>query len=254
MEQLRKPLQGIGNIIRFNWHFYLLSASMVLLLFLMERLLHESWFVYTSMLACLVAVITTLSLVVSFYIYDLSSLYKLSWIENLQVSSVEKIINIHAGFDETSALLARRYPQSKLLVLDFYDPTQHTEISIRRARNAYPPFPNTRQVSTTDFALTEQWADRIFVMLSAHEIRNETERIAFFREIQRVLKETGQVVVTEHLRDVPNFLAYTIGFFHFFSRSSWHKTFKAANLKICKEQKITPFISTFILEKNGTTS
>lgn len=254
MEQLRKPLQGIGNIIRFNWHFYLLSAAMVVFLFLLKVGLQESLFVYINSLAYLVTGVTVISLMVSFYIYDLSALYKLSWVDDFRDSSEEQIINIHAGFDETSALLAHKYPQADLLVLDFYDPIQHTEVSIRRARKAYPPFLNTKQVSTTDFALKAKCADRIFIMFSAHEIRNGTGRIAFFREVQRVLKEKGQVVVTEHLRDVPNFLAYTIGFFHFFSGTSWKRTFEAANLKICKEQKITPFITSFILEKNGVSS
>ena len=32
-------------------------------------------------------------------------------------------------------------------------------------------------------------------------------------------------MVTEHLRDLPNFLAYTVGFFHFLSVASWHRPF-----------------------------
>ena len=84
--------------------------------------------------------------------------------------------------------------------------------------------------------------------VSAHEIRDENERVVFFEELKRSLKVNGKIVVTEHLRDVPNFLAYTIGFFHFHSKSSWMRTFRRANLKVLQEAKITPFLTTFVLQ------
>ena len=80
-----------------------------------------------------------------------------------------------------------------------------------------PPFPGTRSINTSNIPLPEDSADKIFVTLSAHEIATDDERIAFFTALKRSLKPAGQIVVTEHLRDLPNFLAYTIGFFHFLS-------------------------------------
>ena len=131
---------------------------------------------------------------------------------------------------------------------------RHTEASIRRARNACRPFPGTRSISTADVPLPDDSADKIFVTLSAHEIRNRGERIAFFKALKRCVKPAGQVVVTEHLRDLPNFLAYTIGFLHFLSAASWNKTFRQAGLAITATRKTTPFITTFVLEKHGTSA
>ena len=200
----------------------------------------------------LIIITNLISLFVSFVIYDLSSLYKFNWLDNVRIGT--KIININAGFDEISTLLRTKYADADLTVLDFYNPTQHTEVSIKRARKAYPPFSNTLQISTTHVPLVDKSADNIFVFLSAHEIRSDDERVAFFEELNRILKPEGQVVVTEHLRDTANFIAYNIGFFHFHSRSTWLKTFGKAGFKVSKEIKITPFISTFILSKNGTAS
>ena len=87
-----------------------------------------------------------------------------------------------------------------------------------------------------------------------NEIRQEAERTVFFKELHRILNPQGQIIVTEHLRDLPNFLAYTIGFFHFIAKHSWFKTFENAQLTLQQELKITPFISTFILDTNGTAS
>jgi ubiquinone/menaquinone biosynthesis C-methylase UbiE len=95
---------------------------------------------------------------------------------------------------------------------------------------------------------------KIFAILSAHEIRNDEERNSFFKELRRALTATGQIIVTEHLRDTANLLAYNIGFFHFHSKKTWLNTFHSAGLSVASEIKITPFITTFILDKNGTAS
>lgn len=254
MDKMRKPFQGVWNIIRFNWQFYVLAFGFVLLILSFRDSFSATNLIVADILLFLIIGSTILSLLVSTYIYDFSNLYKLSWLDNLQHNKHEKTVNINAGFDETSFLLKDKFKDCKLTVLDFYDPTKHTEVSIKRARKAYPPFPNTQQVKTTDLPLQDNSADKIFTILSAHEIRNEEERKSFFQELRRAISPTGQIIVTEHLRDTANFLAYNIGAFHFHSRASWLKAFQSSGLRVTEEIKITPFITTFILDKNGVTS
>lgn len=252
METIRKPFQGVLNIIRFNWHFYVIALGSVFLLgFVAVRLSHLfqnilylfGFLILTSIFASLLA---------SFYIYDFSGLYNFNWIK--KNNSEKVIVNINAGFDETSALLKIKFDYAELLALDFYDPKKHTEISIKRARKAYPAFPDTKQIETSYLKLENNSVDKIFVLFSAHEIRNELERISFFNELNRVLKPSGEIYITEHLRDLPNFLVYTFGFFHFYSKISWFRIFDKTNFKLQQEIKLTPFVSTFILKKNGNTS
>ncbi len=252
---LRKPFQGVGNIIRFNWHFYLLSLFILAALFFAQNVT-KGVFQSLLLLAFVGALITTfVSLLVSYYVYDVSKLYELDWIKDLDLSGETlRIANINAGFDETSILLKDKFKSAELLVFDFYDPTKHTEVSIKRARKAYPPYPNTQAIKTSHIPLQNNSIDAVFAILSAHEIRDEAERITFFQELQRILQANGTIAVTEHLRDTANLLAYNIGFFHFHSKATWLHTFEMAGLKVQKEIKITPFISTFILQKNGTTS
>ncbi len=165
MERIRKPLQGVKNIIRFNWHFYLLSLGLILLTSLLNIFFSGSYLIYGKMLLCSLIIVTTIiSILISFYIYDLSDLYKLQWLDRVAMGTKGQIVNIHSGFDETSILLKEKFPDAELTVLDFYDPLKHTEISIKRARKAYPPFENTISVSTRDLALNDDSADNIFVI------------------------------------------------------------------------------------------
>ena len=250
----RSPLQGVLNIIRFNWHFYVLAVLVFLLLLFSQDYVQPSYRILLQLILLAALATTIISLLVSFYIYDLSALYKLTWLDDVPLAPKAKIANINAGFDETSVLLQNKFPTAELFVLDFYDPIKHTEISLQRARKAYPPFPNTQTVTTTNLPLDENSIDAVFAILAAHEIRNSDERIAFFAELNRVIKPDGQIIVVEHLQDVANFLAYNIGFRHFHSYAIWRKSFSTAGLTLHQELKITPFITVFILKKNGIAS
>ncbi|MEM1357026.1 MAG: class I SAM-dependent methyltransferase [Bacteroidota bacterium] len=247
---MRTAYQGVGNIIRFNWHFYLLALVGVGVGLVVAHWLGGAWWVLGIVIAGGVLLTTLVSLIVSWYIYDRSDLYTLNWLDPYPDAS--SMLNIHAGFDETSALLAEKYPTAQLRVMDFYDPFLHTEVSIQRARRMYPPYPDTEVVNTGALPLVPGSVDVIFVLLSAHEIRNEEERIHFFQQLKQALKLGGEIVITEHLRDGANFLAYTLGFFHFYSRASWLQIFRAAGFDAFRERKITPFLSTFTLVNDGT--
>jgi SAM-dependent methyltransferase len=255
MERIaRKPLQGITNIIRFNWHFYVMAGILLIILSLGLNYLPAFLFTIAFIFLLLTTAALVVSLLISWYVYDYAGIYSLSWLDNLDIGSGEQLVNINAGFDETSLLLRQKYASSTLKVFDFYDPVHHTEISIERARKAYPAYPGTIKISTNNVPLPADSIDYIFLIFAAHEIRDEKERIEFFRQLGTVLKAGGKIIVTEHQRDIPNFIAYTIGFFHFFSPAAWKRTFARADLRIDSSSKLTPFITTFVLTKNGTAS
>ncbi len=206
METVRKPFQGIWNIIRFNWHFYAIALGVVVSLLILVNYSNPVFNSFLFAAGALILVTTTLSLLVSFYVYDLSNFYDFEWIEPDDGEII--VVNINAGFDETSILLKQKFKNARFSTFDFYNPEKHTEISIKRARRAYPPYANTQQIEASNIDLKSNSVDKIFVVLSAHEIRDKMERILFFKELNRIIKPKGQIIIVEHLRDVANFVAY----------------------------------------------
>ena len=247
MERIRKPLQGVTNIVRFNWHFYAIAALASALLFMLSGYISSPYYYYINMAAVLMITVVLSSLLISAYIYDWSGLYTFQWLNKAEIKLAGHTVNINAGFDETSHLLQAKYPHAQISVFDFYDPEKHTEISIKRARKKYPAYPGTLSINTSFVPLVSASADQILITFAAHEIRNHEERIFFFRELKRILKPGGKIIVTEHLRDIPNFVAYTIGFFHFLRKSAWYSTFRASALNVDREIKHTPFVTIFVL-------
>lgn len=250
METVRKPFQGVWNIIRFNRHFFIPALLVILLLVIGIGFARPSMQPYLITAVTLAVTLLFIPLAVSWYVYDASGLYKLNW---ATVPHNSAIVNINAGFDETSTLLQSKFSKARLYVFDFYDAARHTEPSIKRARKAYPPYPGTQLVSISKLPMDDNSTDAVFLFLAAHEIRNSEERIAFFSELKRILKPGGKIYVTEHLRDVPNFLAYNIGFLHFHAKITWQHAFKKSGLAIVQKIKNNPFITTFVITKNGDT-
>jgi hypothetical protein len=252
---IRTPFQGVYNIIRFNWHFYAIAGMSIVTLLILEIILENSagWiFIFLSITIMSTSVI---SLLVSYYIYDASGLYSFIWIKEIVKENPKTIANVHAGFDETSSILKSMFPGSAIKVFDFYDPEKHTELSIERARRAYAPVEETIKITTGELPVAALSTDVIFNIFALHEIRNCSERLEFLKLQANVLTTDGRIIVVEHLRDLPNFLAYNLGFFHFIPEHEWSDNFSSANLSVVKKFKINPFITAFILIKsNGTAS
>lgn len=250
-ELKRKAFQGVWNVVRFNKHFYYIASLAVFLLCVLLCMTQGIWQQLFFVVLIVILSINFISLAVTYYVYDCSRLYQMDYVRGLGNKKKEVIVNINAGFDETSILLDHFFEPQKMHVLDFYDPIKHTEPSIKSARKLYPPPPATVKVSTNALGLADCVADKIFVIFSAHEIRNEQERHTFFKEMKRIMKPNGKIIMIEHLRDSWNFFAYNIGFLHFYSRKTWLKAIQSTELHLKESKKITPFVSMFIIENYG---
>jgi ubiquinone/menaquinone biosynthesis C-methylase UbiE len=246
MEIKRRKFQGVLNILSFNRHFYVFGLIALTFIMLSYLLLNWSsilfWIVILAFLYGLI-----MPLIVSAYIYDFSGYYNFNWLKNFNFidSKGKQILNINAGFDETSFIIKKQFPLSDLKVFDFYNAEKHTEPAIIRARKVSLVYPNTQQIISNNIPLKDNSVDLIFLLSAAHEIRSQAEKIQFLKECHRVCKSTSNVIMIEHLRDFPNFAAFTIGFTHFFSKKIWEKAFKEAGYSKFTEQKFTAFMSIF---------
>ncbi len=252
MGNTRTPLQGLRNIIRFNWPFYVLAIAGVFAGMWLATWLGGRFILLGGLIAIFVLFTIITSLLVSWYVYDGSNLYSLNWLGDL--GQPKNIVNINAGFDETSSLLAIRFPKAKLRVFDFYDPERHTEPAIKRARKVYPPYPGTELVTTSQLPLAAHSTDLIFLLFAAHEIRDPEERANFFGLLRETLKPDGKIIVVEHLRDTANYLAYSFGALHFVSDANWQLTFSSAGFEDVTKTRINPFVVKYTLSPNAATS
>ena len=246
MEPKRRKFQGVLNILSFNRHYYVFGFATLAALFVSRMFIRWP---DTAFLIIAIAFLygLVMPLIVSVYVYDFSGFYKFDWLKKVitDKENTNLIVNINAGFDETSFIIKNKFPQSDLRVFDFYNAKQHTEAAIKRARKVSLIYPNNQQIESNSIPLNDHSTDIIFLLSAVHEIRSQEEKVQFLKECYRLCKPGAKVIMVEHLRDFPNFLAFSVGFTHFFSLSTWKNAFECAGFSSFHETKFTPFMSIF---------
>ncbi len=248
----RGPWTGMLTIFRFNYPLYIAAAAVLAGA--------VAGFLLTDMaavkIACALAAVTALyflagSLGVSHLVYDRSDLYRWQWLKRaLGPVTARQAVVCHSGYDEVSGPLRRVLQPERLAVLDHFDAARMTEPSIHRARRLFPPPAGTVSAPFHAWPLEDGGADVIFGLLAVHEFRRAEERAQWCQEARRCLRTGGRVIVAEHLRDFPNFLAFGPGFLHFHSAAAWRRSFAAAGLRAADEFSITPWIRVFVLTRH----
>jgi hypothetical protein len=247
----RTRFQGVAQIVRFNWPFYLTATLLLAAGGCAVLVFSVPFFVRPILFSAIAAAAFWLitSLIISHYIYDRAGIYDGMWIQQALSISPKRWTSFHAGLDEFSALLHELYPESDGSIVDLYDPNEMTEPSIKRARHSPKQFPQPIRADFRALPLQNDELDAAFVLFSAHELRKPESRILFFSELRRVLRSHGEIILLEHLRDCPNFFAFGPGCFHFHSRRTWSHSIGSAGLFILKEFTLTSFIRAFVLGK-----
>lgn len=188
------------------------------------------------------------SLAVSFHVYDRSPLARGTWLAEFLPPGAPAWISVDTGLD-AEVDLDGALAGPCLARLDVYDGRIVGRGSVRRARSTTPRKHAARPCSALALPIGDAACELACVVFTAHEVQLPADRVRFFEELRRVLVPGGRVLVVEHLRDVPNFLAFGPGFLHFHPRREWLRVAEAANLAVVKTRSITPWVSALLLEK-----
>ena len=251
MRALRGPYEGVLQIVRFNWPMYLAAGILLLLGTAIVFLAPLPSFARIPMFAGLglAGFWLALSLLVSHYVYDRSPLYRGDWLTSTFPDSPSRYANLHVGLDEFSGILRSKFQRAEATTIDFFDPVEMTEPSIRRARREHlADLPASLPADFRALPFPENEFDAAFLIFAAHELREPASRTRLLQEIRRVLQPDGKLLLVEHLRDFANFLAFGPGFVHFHSRAEWLHVIRDANLAATQEFRCTPFVRVFLLE------
>src|SRR5947208_193587 len=119
----RHRFRGMLQIIRFNWPRYFVGALglTVLIIVLLVAQLPRAVEVVLVIAAIPAAWWLFFSLVVSHWVYDRSRLCRWDWIPEIAPPRVATLINIHAGYDDSSDALRRLFPNADRRTLDIFD-------------------------------------------------------------------------------------------------------------------------------------
>jgi len=239
----RTTYQGLQQIFNYNRPFYIRTLSGVIAIVILSAWLPFALRAFLLIAAGAALFWISASLAVSHYVYDRSPFYTLDWLPACLSRPPARWINIHSGIDECSPGIASMFPGCEGQIVDIYDPHEMTEPSIEYARRltaASSPTADWRALPASD-----QQFDAAFLIFAAHELRAHDARAQLFREVARVLRAGGELVLVEHSRDWANFVAFGPGFLHFFSERTWRDAANAAGLSLRLHRRLTPFVHVY---------
>lgn len=232
----QKILLGfIVSVLLFGFSFWVNSAPIILILRVLSGLIILN--IFASLLA-------------SYILYDNSDLYELNNLKGIiDWNKTENVILVHASFDPLSKSLEEKYPNLNLTACDIFGNRHEQEKGIETSKKIFPPNPKEIKIKPHQLPFEDRSQNVILAITALHEILDHDQRVLFFKEAKRVLRDNGLIIVSEQFRDFTNFLFFNIGAFHFLSKKQWKKAISEAGLEIAENKKITPFANMLIVKK-----
>lgn len=238
-------------VILFNYQKILLGIIFSILLFGLSFWINsEPVILVLRILGSLIIINIIASLVASYILYDNSDLYNLDNLKGkINWEKTENAILVHASFDPLSIGLEEKYPNLNLTVCDIYGNRHEHEKGIETSKKTFPPNPEEIKISPDKLPFQDKSQDVILAVTALHEILDHEQRVLFFKEAKRILKDGGVLIISEQFRDLTNFIFFNIGAFHFLSQKQWKTAISEAGLKIVENNKLTPFANMLIVKK-----
>ena len=214
-----------------------------------------SWILLSSGLASLGLMSTIL--VASFVVYDWGRRHEYDRLAELgTLAEARVVVDITCGKLRGSRGLLAHLHRGYYFLIDIYDPDKMTDLALRRARAMEPPLQaqqriHHRSAKPASLPLPHNWADVIYCHFSLHELRDSADRDAIFRELARILKPEGRLLIAEHSRDWRNFLVFGPGAFSFFSPAAWQQHLAQAGLAIRHHERWRGLVHLWVAGRKG---
>lgn len=230
------------RVVHFNWPYYLLSGFITFVILAVSPLLPR--FLEPAVCAAVFCMIfwSLGSIIASCWIYGFSGLYGYRALQSILPDKSLRWANLHAGLNEAGCDLRRMFGDG--INLDVFDPILMTAGSLRRARKKAIL---NHSCDPRSLPIASRSLDAVFVIFTAHEIRDKDACDAFFSEVRRVLCAGGLLVLIEHVRDLPNFLAFGPGFLHFQPDRRW--IHPRPGFEMSRRFRITPFVQIYVFRE-----
>jgi len=230
-------ISGTLTVVRFNWPKYAavagLAAAAVAACVLGAP---PAWVVVSWLVVAAGGAWSASSLLATWWVYDRSRVYEHVAAD---LGAVGEWATLHAGFDDATPVLAEVIGRPPALVLGLSGPARS---SLRRARRTDPA---TGAVDAGAWRRATSSLDTVFLTFAVHEVRDRRDQRALFAQLHRVLRPGGRLVVTEHLRDLPNAAVFGPAVLHFQRARCWRDRAAEAAFTATGESTITPYVRRF---------
>lgn len=236
------------SLARYNWPLYVVCFFGAVIGFLLwVTPIAPAPVKYVGLVGAIVATWYAVASFLAFQVmFDRPDFLSGEWLSSCVTQSPKTCVQLSVCVDETTLPISKVFPNAQYVELDLFDDSVMTEPAIARAKQEAGG--SASIVAKPDaLPLSDDVSELTVVTLAAHEVRDAHKRKSLFLELSRITASNGQLIVAEHLRNIPALLAFGPGLFHFYPRATWVTLAKESQFKIESEFDITPFFHVFVL-------
>ncbi len=208
--------QGTAIDFTAQWPGYLLRyGGLVLALLLLGSGLILGWSVLTALGILLLVAVFFLMLAALWTanrLFDTDSEQVSNLLVNMsQGLATDHVANIDLGLRQQAILLSSHLTTGKITVVDVYNPQLTTDSALARARRQAPPAKSDPRLIWYDgrfdlLPLPDSSVEAVFMFQVLSEFSQHGDRQALLREVRRILKPNGRLLIAEQTSSWLNWL------------------------------------------------
>jgi ubiquinone/menaquinone biosynthesis C-methylase UbiE len=255
----RNRYQGTARHVYAQWPGYLLRYGGLILAFLMIGVgLTSGWQVLVALGIVLLSAVFFLMLAAlwtAHRLYDADGLQSDDLLFAMsQAQPTDKLANIDLGLRQQAIMLSRHLTTGKITVIDVYNPQLATGSSLARARLQAPSSKQDPRLTWSDghislLPMPDASVTAVFMSQVLSEFGQHGDQQMLLREIRRILKPGGRLLITEQTASWLNWLLVGTSSAKLQPAEYWRDLLLEAGFEIHRQENIQGLLSCLRADK-----
>jgi ubiquinone/menaquinone biosynthesis C-methylase UbiE len=171
-----------------------------------------------------------------------------------QARATDQLANIDLGLRHQAILLSSHLTTGKITVVDVYNPQLTIDSALARARRQAPAAKHDPRLDWYDghfnlLPLPDNSVEAVFLFQVLSEFNQHGDRQALLREVRRILKPNGRLLMSEKTASWLNWLLVSSSGTALKPVEYWHDLLVEAGFDILRQEEIQGLLSCFRADK-----
>ncbi|MBK8987841.1 MAG: methyltransferase domain-containing protein [Chloroflexi bacterium] len=258
----KSPYSGAIRHVWANWPLYLLAyAGIVLALVTIGVSLQKGWLSFVPLslaLLLLLSYFLAAALWAAHQLYDAAGLRPQHILFDMaQLRPTDTLVYVDLGVRDLALQLGSRLTSGKIIVVDVYHPQGTMSRSLKRYRARQPHALNDPRLVWQNgrvdlLPLPDNSVSTVILHRVVSEFWQQGDRLALLREVYRILRPDGRLLLAERVRSANNWLVMGPGALQLSFADDWRDLLQEAGFVVRQERDLQGLVHCFRADKPTT--